>query len=55
MLQFTLYNNSDAELADSGRTVKFNLYSDPECAQPIPAQYFQEIVTLAGGAEDHQR
>lgn len=37
--------------ADSGRTVKFNLYSDPECAQPIPAQYFQEIVTLAGGAD----
>ena len=51
VLQFTLYNNSDAELADSGRTVKFNLYSDPECAQPIPAQYFQEIVTLAGGAD----
>lgn len=51
VLQFTLYNNSDAELADSGRTVKFNLYSDPECTQPIPAQYFQEIVTLADGAD----
>ena len=51
VLQFTLYNNSDAELADSGRTVKFNLYSDPECTQPIPAQYFQEIVTLADGEE----
>lgn len=51
VLQFTLYNNSDAELADSDRTVKFNLYSDPECTQPIPAQYFQEIVTLADGAD----
>lgn len=51
VLQFTLYNNSDADLADSGRTVKFNLYSDPECTQPIPAQYFQEIVTLADGAD----
>lgn len=51
VLQFTLYNNSDAELADSNRTVKFNLYSDPECTQPIPAQYFQEIVTYANDAE----
>ena len=33
------------------RTVKFNLYSDPECTQPIPAQYFQEIVTYANDAE----
>ena len=52
VLQFTLYNNSDAELAGSDRTVKFNLYSDPECTQPIPAQYFQEITTFAeDGAE----
>lgn len=51
VLQFTLYNNSDAALAGSDRSVKFNLYSDPECTQPIPAQYFQEIVTLADGEE----
>lgn len=51
VLQFTLYNNSDAELAGSERTVKFNLYSDSECTQPIPAQYFQEIVALADGAD----
>lgn len=51
VLQFTLYNNSDAALAGSDRTVKFNLYSDPECTQPIPARYFQEIVTLADGEE----
>ncbi|HFL3558865.1 TPA: hypothetical protein ACG3PI_003961, partial [Clostridioides difficile] len=51
VLQFTLYNNSDAELAGSDRTVKFNLYSDPECTQSIPAQYFQEIVTYANDTE----
>lgn len=49
VLQFTLYNNSDAELAGSGRTVKFNLYSDSACTQPIPARYFQEIVTRSDG------
>lgn len=51
VLQFTLYNDSDAELANSGRSVKFNIYSDPECTQPIPAQYFQEIVTYANDEE----
>lgn len=47
VLRFTLYNNSDSQLAGSRRNVKFNLYSDPECTQPIPAQYFQEIAALA--------
>ncbi|MBE5056856.1 S-layer homology domain-containing protein [Pseudoflavonifractor sp. DSM 107456] len=51
VLQFTLYNNSDAELAGSGRKVKFNLYSDSACTQPIPAQYFQEIVTRSDGED----
>lgn len=51
VLQFTLYNNSDAELAGSGRTVKFNLYSDAACTQPIPARYFQEIETRSDGED----
>ncbi len=38
-LQFNLYNLSDAELNGSGRIVKFNLYSDPECTQAIDPQY----------------
>lgn len=51
VLQFTLYNNSDAELAGSGRSVKFNLYSDSACTQPIPARYFQELETRSNGED----
>lgn len=39
VLQFNLYNLSDAELAGSGRTVQFNLYTDAACANPIDPAY----------------
>lgn len=46
ILQFTLYNESDAKLSDSGNTVQFRFYSDPECTQPIDNGYFEEETLL---------
>lgn len=39
VLRFSLYNNSAAQLENSGRTVKVGLFSDPECTMPIESQY----------------
>ena len=39
ILQFSLYNLSDAELEGSDRTVQFNLYTDAACTSPINLQY----------------
>ena len=39
ILQFNLYNLSDAELAYSGRSVRFNLYSDADCTEAIAPAY----------------
>ena len=39
VLRFSLYNNSAAQLENSGRTVKVGLFSDPECTTPIESQY----------------
>ena len=47
VLQFTLFNASDAELANSGRTVKLGIYSDAECTEPINSSYFTLIDTYA--------
>ena len=46
ILQFTLYNESDAKLSGSGNTVQFRFYSDPECTQPIDNSYFEEKTLL---------
>ncbi len=46
ILQFTLYNTSDAELKGSNRNVRFALYRDVECTELIDAQYLR----LQGGA-----
>lgn len=46
ILQFTLYNESDAKLSGSGNTVQFRFYSDPECTQPIDNGYFEEETLL---------
>lgn len=55
MLRFSLYNNSAAQLENSGRTVKVGLFSDPECTTPIESQYasFSAVSTgtRANGAE----
>ena len=39
VLRFSLYNNSAAQLENSGWTVKVGLFSDPECTTPIESQY----------------
>ena len=55
VLRFSLYNNSAAQLENSGRTVKVGLFSDPECTMPIESQYasFSPVSTgtRANGAE----
>ncbi len=55
VLRFSLYNNSAAQLENSGRTVKVGLFSDPECTMPIESQYasFSAVSTgtRANGAE----
>lgn len=55
VLRFSLYNNSAAQLENSGRTVKVGLFSDPECTTPIESQYasFSPVSTgtRANGAE----
>lgn len=55
VLRFSLYNNSAAQLENSGRTVKVGLFSDPECTTPIESQYasFSAVSTgtRANGAE----
>lgn len=55
VLRFSLYNNSSAQLENSGRTVKVGLFSDPECTMPIESQYasFSPVSTgtRANGAE----
>ena len=55
VLRFSLYNNSAAQLENSGRTVKVGLCSDPECTMPIESQYasFSPVSTgtRANGAE----
>ena len=55
VLRFSLYNNSSAQLENSGRTVKVGLFSDPECTMPIESQYasFSAVSTgtRANGAE----
>ena len=55
LLRFSLYNNSAAQLENSGRTVKVGLFSDPECTTPIESQYasFSPVSTgtRANGAE----
>lgn len=55
VLRFSLYNNSAAQLENSGRTVKVGLFSDPECTMPIESQYasFSPVNTgtRANGAE----
>lgn len=55
VLRFSLYNNSAAQLENSGRTVKVGLFSDPECTTPIESQYasFSPVgaTTRANGAE----
>lgn len=43
VLQFTLINQSDAELADSGRVVKLDIFSDPQCTKPVSNEYFDKI------------
>ena len=48
VLQFTLFNASDAKLSEStGRTVKLGIYSDAECTEPIDESYFTLIDTYA--------
>lgn len=55
VLRFSLYNNSAAQLENSGRTVKVGLFSDPECTMPIESQYASfcpvGATTRANGAE----
>lgn len=55
VLRFSLYNNSAAQLENSGRTVKVGLFSDPECTTPIESQYASfcpvSTGTRANGAE----
>lgn len=55
VLRFSLYNNSAAQLENSGRTVKVGLFSDPECTTPIESQYASfcpvGATTRANGAE----
>lgn len=55
VLRFSLYNNSAAQLENSGRTVKVGLFSDPECTMPIESQYASfcpvSTGTRANGAE----
>lgn len=55
VLRFSLYNNSSAQLENSGRTVKVGLFSDPECTMPIESQYASfcpvGATTRANGAE----
>lgn len=55
VLRFSLYNNSAAQLENSGRTVKVGLFSDLECTTPIESQYasFSPVSTgtRANGAE----
>lgn len=55
VLRFSLYNNSAAQLENSGRTVKVGLFSDPECTMPIESQHasFSPVSTgtRANGAE----
>lgn len=55
VLRFSLYNNSAAQLENSGRTVKVGLFSAPECTMPIESQYasFSAVSTgtRANGAE----
>ena len=55
VLRFSLYNNSAAQLENSGRTVKVGLFSDPECTMSIESQYasFSPVSTgtRANGAE----
>lgn len=55
VLRFSLYNNSAAQLENSGRTVKVGLFSDPECTMPMESQYasFSAVSTgtRANGAE----
>lgn len=55
VLRFSLYNNSAAQLENSGRTVKVDLFSDPECTMPIESQYASfcpvGATTRANGAE----
>ncbi|MDY3712079.1 MAG: cadherin-like beta sandwich domain-containing protein [Agathobaculum sp.] len=48
ILQFNLYNLSDAELAGSGRSVKLGLYSDAACTEAIDPQYL--TLTMRSGA-----
>ncbi len=43
ILQFTFYNLSDAALADSGREVKFQIYSDADCTNAIDPKYLTRI------------
>lgn len=47
VLQFTLYNGSDAHVSGSGRNVQFGIFQDAECTQPVAAEYFTEIGTLS--------
>lgn len=47
VLQFTLYNGSDALVSGSGRNVQFGIFQDAECTQPVSAEYFTEIGTLS--------
>ena len=55
VLRFSLYNNSAAQLENSGRTVKVGLFSDLECTMPIESQYASfcpvGATTRANGAE----
>lgn len=55
VLRFSLYNNSAAQLENSGRTVKVGLFSDLECTTPIESQYASfcpvGATTRANGAE----
>lgn len=43
VLQYTLYNQNDAELKDSGKTVHFGLYKDVECTMPVEEKYLTVV------------
>ena len=49
ILQVTLYNRSDAALANSGREVQLAFFSDSGCTEQIDNKYFTEIAALAEG------
>ena len=48
ILQFNLYNLSDAKLAGSSRTVKFSLYSDAACTNEIDPKYLTLVKSGPG-------